>query len=58
MEQFILEKLTVAQLVKKFTAFYGTKRFITVFTRAATCPYPEPDESNQQHSSLFLSDPF
>jgi hypothetical protein len=29
-----LEKLVVTQLVKKFPAFYGTRRFITVFTRA------------------------
>jgi hypothetical protein len=30
----LLEKITVAQLVKKFSAFSGTRRFITVFTRA------------------------
>jgi hypothetical protein len=30
----LLEKLTGLQLVKKFTAFYGTRRFITAFTRA------------------------
>jgi hypothetical protein len=30
----LLEKLTVAQLVNKFSAFYGTRMFITVFTRA------------------------
>jgi hypothetical protein len=30
----ILEKLTVAQLIKKFPTFYGIQRFITVFTRA------------------------
>jgi len=29
-----LKKLTVIQVVKKFTAFYETKRFITVFIRA------------------------
>jgi len=29
-----LEKLTSLQLVKKFPAFYGTRRFITTFTRA------------------------
>jgi hypothetical protein len=29
-----LEKVTVTQLVKKFPAFYGTRRFITVFTGA------------------------
>jgi hypothetical protein len=34
MEQRPLEKLTVSQLVKKFPAFYGTRRFITAFTRA------------------------
>jgi len=26
---------------KNSPAFYGTHLFITVFTRAATCPYPE-----------------
>ena len=30
----LLEKLTGLQLVKKFPAFYGTRRFITAFTRA------------------------
>jgi hypothetical protein len=30
----LLGKLTGSQLVKKFPAFYGTQRFITVFTRA------------------------
>jgi hypothetical protein len=30
----LLEKLTGHQLVKKFPAFYGTRRFITAFTRA------------------------
>jgi len=29
-----LEKLIVTQLIKKFVAFCGTRRFITVFTRA------------------------
>jgi hypothetical protein len=28
----LLENLTGSQLVKKFPAFYGTRRFITVFT--------------------------
>ena len=32
--RIFLEKLTVAQLVQTLTAFYGTRRFITVFTRA------------------------
>ena len=30
----LLEKLTGSQLVKKFPAFYGTRRFITACTRA------------------------
>jgi hypothetical protein len=34
----LLEKLTVAQLVKKFSALYGTRCFITVFTTARHCP--------------------
>jgi hypothetical protein len=34
----LLEKLTVSQLVKNFPAFYGTRRFITAFTRARHMP--------------------
>jgi len=34
MDQVLLEKLVVTQLVKKFLAFYGTQKFITVFARA------------------------
>jgi len=30
----LVEKLTGLQLVKKFPAFYGTRRFITAFTSA------------------------
>jgi hypothetical protein len=30
----LLEKLPTVQLLKNFPAFYGTRRFITVFTRA------------------------
>jgi hypothetical protein len=36
-----VEKLTSLLLVKKFPAFYGTRRFIT-----ATCPYTEPARSS------------
>ena len=32
--RIILEKLTSLQVVKKFPAFYGTRRFITAFTSA------------------------
>jgi hypothetical protein len=30
MEETLLDKPTVSQLVKKFAAFYGTQKFITV----------------------------
>ena len=30
----ILEKITGSQIVKKFPAFYGTRRFVTAFTSA------------------------
>lgn len=31
------------KLVINFTAFYTNRRFITVFTKAITSPYSEPD---------------
>jgi len=34
MNKVLLEKLTVSQLVKKFPAFYGTRRFNTASTSA------------------------
>jgi len=42
-EQVIPEQLTGPQLVKKFPAFYGTRKFTTEFT--VICPYPEPEQS-------------
>jgi len=42
----LLEKLTGSQLDKKFPTFYGTQWCTTALTRAATCPYPEPDQSS------------
>jgi hypothetical protein len=32
--------MIIKKLVKKFLAFYGTRRFITVFTKLATDPHP------------------
>jgi hypothetical protein len=32
--KILLQKLIIAQLVKKFSAFYETQMFITVFTGA------------------------
>jgi len=34
----LLEKLTGSLPVKKFPAFYGTRRFITAFTRVRNLP--------------------
>jgi hypothetical protein len=48
----LLEKLTGFQLVKKFPAFYGTRRFIT-----ATCPHPEPSWSSPHPHILLPEDP-
>ena len=42
----LLEKLIFSQLVKKFSAFYGTRMFITTFISARHLPYPEPDQSS------------
>jgi hypothetical protein len=39
-----LEKPPVVQLLKNFPAFYGTRRFITVFTRAPTGLYCDSDQ--------------
>jgi len=49
----LLGKLTVTQLVNKFPAFYGTRKSITVFIRAASGAYPEPDKSGSQLPTLF-----
>jgi hypothetical protein len=38
MEQNLLEKLLVAQLVKIFPLFYGALSFITLFSRAYHLP--------------------
>jgi hypothetical protein len=46
----LLQKLPVVQLLKNFPKFYGTRRFITVFTG----PYPEQDQSNPYRSILSL----
>jgi hypothetical protein len=32
--RILFEELIITQLVKKYSAFYGTRKFITVFTQA------------------------
>ena len=49
----LLEKLTGFQLVKKFPAFYGTRRFITVHTsvRHLSLSWANPIQSITPHST-------
>ena len=58
----LLEKLTGSQLVKKFPAFYGNRRFITAFTSAhhlslswASSIQSIPPHPNSWRSILILS---
>ena len=48
----VLDNLTVAQLIKKFTAFYRTQNFITMFTRIHH--YLEPHEFNQNFCNWYV----
>jgi hypothetical protein len=49
----LLEKIIGFQLVKKFSTFYGIRRFINAFT----CPYPEPPRSRPYPHNLLPADP-
>jgi hypothetical protein len=51
---YTIEKTIFAQLVKKLPIFYGTRRFITVFTRAAILPYPEADRDCNDSGELSI----
>jgi len=46
----LAEKLTCLQVVKKFSEFYGIRKFVIAFTSTCTSFYPEPDQS----STCFL----
>ena len=52
----LLEKLTGLQLVKKFPAFHGTRRFITALTsvRHLSLSWASPIQSIYPHSTLLL----
>jgi hypothetical protein len=60
--QVLPEKLTSPQLVKKFPAFYRTRRFITAFTRARHLPlswarsiqYIPPSLTSKIHFNISL----
>ena len=53
----LLEKLTGLQLVKKFPAFYGTRRFITALTsvRHLSLSWASPIQSTYQHPTSWRS---
>ena len=53
----LLEKLTGLQLVKKFPAFYGTLRFITVLTsvRHLSLSWANPIQSTYPHPTSWRS---
>ena len=53
----LLEKLTGPQLVKKFPAFYGTRRFLTAFTSArhVSLSWAKSIQSMPPHSTSWRS---
>ena len=53
----LLEKLTGLQLVKKFPAFYGTRRFITALTsvRHLSLSWASPNHSSYPHTTSWRS---
>jgi len=53
----LLEKLTGLQLVKKFPAFYGSRRFITAFTsfRHPSLSWASPIQSTCPQSTSWRS---
>jgi len=44
MDKVLLEKLIVAQLIKKLSVFYENRKSIATCTRAVTRPCSEPDD--------------
>jgi hypothetical protein len=55
MEKSFLEELVVAQLVKKFPTFYGTRRFITMFTSAGSLPCSQAPVHCRVHKRRFIA---
>ena len=53
----LLEKLTGLQLVKKFPAFYGTRRFITALTSVShlSLSWASPIQSTYPHPTSWRS---
>jgi len=55
--RFLLEKLTGLQLVKKFLALYGTRKFITALTRVRhlSLSWASPIQSTCTHPTSWRS---
>ena len=53
----LLEKLTGLQLVKKFSAFYGTRKFITALTslRQLSLSWASPIQSIHPHPTSWIA---
>jgi hypothetical protein len=49
-----LEKLTVAQLIKKCPTFYGTQCSLPCSQKPTTCLYPELDKPSPHPDTLFI----
>ena len=50
----LLEKLTGFAASQEIPRIFGTRRFITVLTVPATCPYPEPTLSSPHNPRPYL----
>jgi hypothetical protein len=53
-DQSLVEKLAVAQLVKKFPVFMDTEYLLPCSQEPATGTYPEADKSIPHAHNLFL----
>jgi hypothetical protein len=48
----------IPELFEKLSAFYGTRKYITVFTQPAAGPYPKQVGSNSKFPNLCFEDSF
>jgi hypothetical protein len=55
MEHIQLEKLIVAQLIKKLPALYTARTYVSCSQDSPAGPYPEPAESIHTHVSYLRS---